>query len=100
MIFSICVSCSYITQNKSVGHGARAYQRDLLSVLLLGDLSSALLVLVGSHDLLLQLLEFVGLCADSLNFLLLPFIDNLELGHLASEGILDLGRLGWLELLL
>jgi len=65
----------------------------LLSVLFFGDLGRTLLVLVRSGDALLKLLKFGTLGANTLHFLTLAFVLDLEFGHLASEGVLDLGRL-------
>ena len=61
-----------------------------MPVLFLGDLGSALLVLVGGHDLVLQSLQLVGLCADALNLLLFAGVLNLKLGHLAGEAVFHL----------
>ena len=71
---------------------------NLLAVLLLGDLGSALLVLVGSHDLALQSFELVRGGADALNLFLLASVDNFEVSHFAGEGILDLALLVGLEM--
>lgn len=72
----------------------------MLSVLLFRDLGRALLVLVRAHDLLLQVLQLVGLRANALDFLALTLVHDLEAGHLAGEGVLDLSALGGLERLL
>ena len=77
----------------------KAYQVHLLSVLLLSDLRGAFLVLVGSHNLLLQLFELVGLGADTLDLLALTFVLDLEFGHLSRELVLNSRLLRGLKLL-
>ena len=73
--------------------GKTTYQLHLLSVLFFGDLGRALLVLVRSSDALLKFLKLAALGANTLHFLALAFVLDLEFGHLASKGVLDLGRL-------
>lgn len=101
MILSIWVSCSYIPENIAVSvrkfQKPIAYQGDLLSVLLFRNLGGALLVLVRAHDILLQVLKFVRLCANALDLLALTLVHDLQVGHFTGKGVLNLGALRGLE---
>jgi hypothetical protein len=63
----------------------------LLTVLLLSNLSGAFFVLVGLHDLILEILELVGLGTDALDFFFLSLVEDFHVGHLSGQVVFNSG---------
>lgn len=68
--------------------GIFTYKAHLVSELSLNDLLVALFVEVGSLDLVLQLLQLVGLTAKFLDFSPLALVLHLQSCHLSSKSLL------------
>ena len=67
------------------------YEVDLLTVLLLSNLCGAFFVLVGLHDLILEILELVGLGTDALDFFFLSLVEDFHVGHLSGQVVFNSG---------